>query len=244
MTSNKLLLNKDNKFEKDCYGAFFQRKPFFYLRQLLDKNKINLTGRSILIAGCGLGKDVYYLEKFYMPKKVYLSDIKREDLLGAISLFPYSKGIVSNNQMLSFKDNSIDYVIVGTCLHHLKEPVRGLYELLRITKYALIVNEPNDTWLTRFFERLGWAQEYEIEHRNYVYRFRKREVEKICKALFFSFGIVRFFSTHRVAKTKLEFWVLKLLNVIGNILCPSLGNYIIFVIKKEQLFPKCLRGAK
>ncbi|MFA5156166.1 MAG: class I SAM-dependent methyltransferase [Candidatus Omnitrophota bacterium] len=241
MSKKTNLQNKEAAFENNYFEAFFQRIPFARLDRLLKDSRISLTDKTVLVCGCGQGRDVYYLEKFYRPKKIYMSDIKPSCLVQASALFPYAKAIASDNQALALKDNSIDYVVIGTSLHHLPEPLKGIYELLRVAKHALIVNEPNDTWLTRLFEGFGLAREYEVEHNNYVYRFRKREVEKISKAMFYRHATSCFFATHRIAKSRLEFIFLCFLNRIANLVYPSLGNYILFVIIKEKVMPKCFR---
>jgi len=231
------MLDKDKKYEKN-YGAHFQRIPFLCFKKLLDRNGTDLNKKSILVASCGWGLDLYYLEKIYSFSQVFISDIELERVARTISVFDYAKGVVSDNHKLSFKDNSIDYVFVSTSLHHLEEPLRGLYELLRVARCGLIVIEPNDTWLTRLFEKLGWAREYEIVHGNYVYRFDKRDVAKISKALFFKYTVTRFFSIHKIAKRRFEFIVLKVLNNLANLFYPSLGNYILFLIQKDKEIPK------
>ena len=43
---------------------------------------------------------------------------------------------------------------------------------------------------------------------------------------------VRLFATHRVAKNRLEFLILKGLNSMANFLIPARGNYIVFLIEK------------
>jgi len=232
-------MNKDSNgnrfiYENNHYHDYFRVIPFLRVRKMLDKAKITLDNKRILIAGCGCGIDAHYLKKFYKPGSVCFTDIEAIAMEKSRSVFFYESFVLVNNEQLAFKDNAFDYVFVAASLHHLREPVRGLYELLRVARHALIVIEPNDTWLTRIFEKLGFAQEYEVEHGNYVYRFDKRGVSKINKALFFRCYVDRFFSIHRVAKDKIEFMVLKLLNSVANIIYPALGNYIVFAIIKEK----------
>ncbi|MFH1772656.1 MAG: methyltransferase domain-containing protein [Candidatus Omnitrophota bacterium] len=205
---------------------------------MLDDNNLSLSNKTLLVASSGCGIDAHYIKKFYNPKKVCFSDINTKAMEKSQSNFSDELFILTDNQHLAFKDNSFDYVVIAASLHHLKEPARGVYELLRVAKEGLIVIEPNDTWLTRLFEKLGWASEYEIEHGNYVYRFNKRDVVKLSKALFLKYDLRRFFAIHKVAKTKLEFCLLKALNGFANLFGPALGNYIVFLIKKEKVFPK------
>ena len=68
---------------------------------------------------------------------------------------------------MSFADNSFDYVFIAASLHHLPRPIVGLYELIRVAKYGVIVIELNDSWLTRLATRFKLATEIE-ETGNYV----------------------------------------------------------------------------
>lgn len=234
-------LEKPFIYEKGYFHDYFRAIPFARLKEILDKNNINLDDKTLLVASCGCGIDAHYLKKYYNPLKICFTDIHMRAMEKTWSNFYKESFVLADNHKLAFKDNAFDYVFVGASLHHLKEPLRGIYELLRVAKRGLIVIEPNDSWLTRIFEKLGWASEYEPEHSNYVYRFSKRDVAKVSKALFFKYEVRRFFAVHKVAKTKLEFLVIKAVNTIANIFCPSIGNYIVFLVKKEQILPKCMR---
>jgi len=217
--------------EDNIFHDYFRRIPFVRLKNFLDKNNINLTNRTLLIAGCGKGADVHYLRKFYEPE-IYVCDIAENAVAVAMASFENIRGGVGDIECLPFEDNSFDYSFVAASLHHLSEPILGLYELLRVAKDGVIVIEPNDSILTRIATFLGFAHQVE-ESGNYVFRFSKRDVIKISNSLFYDCYVTRFFATHKVAKTKTGFFVLKILNAIANLICPSQGNYIVFLIKKR-----------
>lgn len=220
---------------------YFRFIPFLKLKKLLNRNNIDLDNKTLLIASCGSGIDAYYLKKTYKPKKIYFADITINAIEKAQSNFSDQSFILSDNHNLAFKENSFDYVFIGDSIHHLKEPIRGVYELLRVARYGLMVIEPNDSWFMRLFEKLGLAHEYEPTQGNYVYRFNKRDVHKITKAMFLKYNVIRCFAIHKVAKNNIELQFFKVLNWVANIICHSLGNYIIFLIKKEIDLPKCMQ---
>jgi ubiquinone/menaquinone biosynthesis C-methylase UbiE len=221
------------RFTGNEYHDYFRRIPFLYLRRLLIKNKIDLTGRYLHVASCGAGIDIYYLKAFIdLDSEVYASDYSKEAVKVTLEVFPGLDGGVEDNEKLSFKDDHFDYSFIAASLHHLPRPVLGLYELLRVSKHGVIVIEPNDCWLTRLATKLGLAQEIE-ETGNYVYRLSKREVHKIASSLFCDYYVVRCFATHRIATTQAQFLFLKLTNKLCNFLIPSLGNYIVFVMQKR-----------
>ena len=217
----------------NLFHDYFRGIPFEYLRRLLRKNNINLDGATLHVASCGSGIDTGYLLRFSRPN-IFFSDLSEKALENTLRLFPQFQGQIEDNEELSFDDDSFDFSFIAASLHHLPRPVLGLYELLRTSKRGVIVIEPNDSWLTSLATKIGFAQKYEM-HGNYVYRFSKRDVEKISSSLFCDFKIARCFATHRIARTKAEFFLLKIINGLANLLCPSQGNYIIFVLVKQPV---------
>lgn len=214
----------------NLFHDYFRRIPFDYLKRLLEENKISLDGTRLHVASCGSGLDTAYVLKFSKPQ-IYVSDLSEKALETTLRLFPRFQGQIEDNERLSFPDNSFDFSFIAASLHHLPRPVLGLYELLRTSKYGVIVIEPNDSWLTRLASKTGLAQEYEV-HGNYVYRFSRKDVKKIASSMFCDFKLARCFAVHRIAKSRIEFLMLKLINKTLNLVCPSLGNYIIFIILK------------
>jgi ubiquinone/menaquinone biosynthesis C-methylase UbiE len=216
------------------YHDYFRIIPFNKLKNILDKKKISLNNSSLHIASCGTGIDLYYLRKILnLDTDITITDFSEDAVNTVLKLFPGINGKVVDNENLPFPDDFFDYTFIAEALHHLPRPHIGLYELLRVSKYGLIVKEPNDSWLTRFATKLGLAQEVE-KSGNYVYRYSKREIQKISNSLFYKYYAERFFATHKVAKSKVEFIVLKTLNTLLNLICPSLGNQIIFIIFKNN----------
>jgi SAM-dependent methyltransferase len=216
----------------NLHHDYFRRIPFDYLRRLLEENGINLDGARLHVASCGSGIDAAYLLTFSKPK-IYVSDLSENALKTTLRLFPQFQGQTEDNERLSFDDDFFDFSFIAASLHHLPRPVLGLYELLRVSKHGVIIIEPNDSWLTRLAGKMGLAQEYEV-HGNYVYRFSRRDVKKIASSLFCDFKVVHCFAAHRIAKSRIEFFLLKGVTKALNLLCPSLGNYIIFVVLKTH----------
>lgn len=206
-------------YEGNVFHDYFRKIPFVKLKTLLDRNNIDLTDKTILIASCGKGTDIHYLKKFYKPK-IHVCDIAENAVVTTIASFEDIQGSVGDIEMLPFDDNFFDYSFVAASLHHLPRPMLGLYELLRVAKYGIIAIEPNDSILTRAATSLGLAHKVENSG-NYVFRFSKRDTVKIARSLFYDCSAARCFAIHKVAKTKLSFLILKSLNSIANIIHPS-----------------------
>ncbi len=217
------------QYEGNLYHDYFRALPFSAVKVMLEDAGISLTGKSVLVASCGTGIDLHYLKKHYAPSFT-VTDISENFVRKTQSLHAVP-GRVADTELLPFGDNSFDYAFVAASLHHLPRPIFGLYELLRVARFGVMVIEPNDSALTRFATRLGLATE--IEHSgNYVYRFSARDVERVARALFYRYRCVGLFAIHRVAKTAVEFEILRLLNGLANRLLPQMGNYICFLIEK------------
>lgn len=211
---------------------FFRKIPYVRVKKLLDSCEVDLTGKHVLISSCGSGIDIHYLRKFYKAR-FFATDLVENAVATAKASFPDVEGQVEDGEKLSFQDGQFDYSFVAASLHHLPRPVLGLYELLRVSKKGVIVIEPNDSWLTRVATAMGLATEVEPSG-NYVYRISKHDVARISKSLFSRYHVDRFFASHRIAKNAMEFTILKVLNFLANWICSSQGNYIVFIIHKNN----------
>lgn len=103
--------------------------------------------------------------------------------------------IQQNSECLTLESQSFDLVICKEGIHHLVRPVLGVYEMLRITRDAILVIEPADTLIGGLLERFGLASVYEtnqsgnIRYRdNYVYRWSVRQFDSLLKSYYLESG--------------------------------------------------------
>ncbi len=103
-----------------------------------------------------------------------------------------------NAQALEFPDQAFDYAFVSDGLHHCSSPHRGLLEMYRVSRKAIVVVESRDSALVRLAERWGLAERFEIDAvigngfafggvnnsqiPNFVYRWTERELAKTVQA--------------------------------------------------------------
>lgn len=219
-------------YDAHVHHDYFRAIPFQRVKRMLDGLGLTLNRQSVLVASCGSGIDVHYLRKFYETPTFHVSDYSENATRTAMQNLGVD-GSVQDNERLTFSDNTFDYSFVSLSLHHLPRPLVGMYELLRVARKGVIVIEPNDALLTRIATRLGLATEVEASG-NYVYRISDHDVDRMARSMFVSCKVDRCFAVHRVARSGLEFRVLKLLSGIANAVVPSQGNTIVFFIQKEQ----------
>ncbi len=219
-------------YEKNLFHDYFRALPFAALKKLLDRNRVTLDGKKLLVNCCGTGIDVHYIRKQYRPT-ITVADLSENALEMTLASNPNCEGKVTDAEHLSFEDEEFDFSFIAASLHHLPRPMLGLYELLRVARVGTILIEPNDSWLARLFAKVGWATEYE-EIGNYVYRLSKHDMDRLCKALHCTHDTLRMFATHKVVKSKVAFQLLKLVNGACNLTLPQWGNYIISFIRKDR----------
>ena len=170
-------------------------------------------------------------------------------------------------ERLSFDENSFDFCVVHSGLHHCRIPQVALLQMYRVSRKGILAFEPVDSFASRLGVKLGAGQDYEhgaveandlkfggvenTEIPNYVYRFTRKLVNSTFScAVPESKPSIRFwYATRlppRVKRLKNPIW--KLLFGIGGGFfelagryLPFLSNNIAFFVRKkatgEDLFP-------
>ncbi|ABF39968.1 hypothetical protein Acid345_0965 [Candidatus Koribacter versatilis Ellin345] len=166
-----------------------------------------------------------------------------------------------------FPDNSFDHVIAHAGLHHCSRPHQAVCEMYRVSKKSVIFFESQDSWMMRLAIRMGMTVDYEwnaiLDHRlqrggvddlpvpNYVYRWTRREVEKLVRSLdpghvpHLNFTVQWDFTYKRVMRrlqrTPLRFfpsWLLsgscRAVLATFNLLFSSYGNVFAVRIERSQ----------
>ncbi len=165
-------------------------------------------------------------------------------------------------ERLSLDDESVDFCIVHSGLHHCRSPHRGLLEMYRVARRGLLLFEPYDNVTTRLGQRLGFGQDYEhaavfanqcaaggVSNSgipNFVYRWTRREIEKTIQShapianheLRYVHRFRVPWSQYRLRRNRLVGLIAALLVPIFwvcNIVCPRLGNNFAAVVLKPTL---------
>ncbi len=145
-----------------------------------------------------------------------------------------------NAESLSFPDEYFDWGMVKAGLHHLPRPLVGLYELLRVSREGIIVMEGHDGGGLRAIRKLFAQYRDWEESGNYVYRFRHREIEKICLGLNLpGFATQTRLTPYRakyelITKGTIGYTARVALNRLGNKVLQQQGNLFATVIFKSE----------
>ncbi len=86
--------------------------------------------------------------------------------------------VVGDAENLPLASGAVDFVFVHDGLHHLPDAYRGVREMIRVARRAVVIAEPADAVLTRMAVMFGIAGEYE-EAGNYVYRLQPEKLIEV-----------------------------------------------------------------
>lgn len=174
--------------------------------QQVDALLTSYPGASWLTIGDGrFGTDAHYLSK--SGARVIASDINDSHLKIAKQEGYIADYKVENAESLSFGDQAFDFVLCKESYHHFPRPALALYEMLRVSRKAVVLIEPNDQallqpyrsgvrtafywfifslkqWIKHIIGKRPEAQTNRYETvGNYVYAISIRELEKVALGL-------------------------------------------------------------
>jgi len=109
-------------------------------------------------------------------RDVTVSDISEVGVRQAVTRDPRLKGVVLNAEAVALEDEVYDIVVVQDGLHHLRSPVAGFTEMLRVSAVAAIFLEPHQSLAGSL---LGTKWERNGEAVNYVFRWSRGLVEDV-----------------------------------------------------------------
>lgn len=192
----------DDEKSKEKSETWFLKDTIDYWRHIRIRNSIlplieHFPMSSWLTIGDGrYGTDANYL----LEKGLNVCATDIQDRLLKISndrgfIKEYSR---QNAENLSFQDNQFDFVYCKESYHHFPRPAIAVYEMLRVSKIGIVLQEPKDTLLydsilqivsNKLMKIVGLKKEdhnFE-ESGNYVYKLSSREIEKYALGLGYRF---------------------------------------------------------
>jgi SAM-dependent methyltransferase len=231
------------------------------LRWLLAKGILNREMRVLVACGGDLDRDVLNELGFQV---VTISNLDADAQSDAYRPFSAAKQDV---EALTHSDGEFDICIAHNGLHHCVSPHRGLLELFRVARRAVIVFEPRDSLFARLGVKLNLGQQFEVAAvvangsvaggvrntaiPNYVYRWTEREIEKTILSGC-PWGSPRFFYRYalripwgrlRMMRNRIFFWIVRALQPLLQLvfwIFPKQANGFAFIILKPEM-PKDIR---
>jgi SAM-dependent methyltransferase len=158
----------------------------------LVRDGVLATGDRILVV-CGGPFDKQVLQSLGFTNVTITNLDERQKKDAGAEFAPYTWDF-QDLESLGYADESYDVVLVHSGLHHLRCPQRGINEMYRVARRAVIGFEPHRNLYTTLGVKLGAGQEYEdaavfyndcrwggvanTEIPNYVVRFNRGDIER------------------------------------------------------------------
>jgi len=165
------------------------------LLKLLSKKIIHLDDK--ILVCCGWHNDRSVLMSLGFTNVTIGNVDNRADFNGENIFSPY-KWMKVDAENIPFDDNSYDWVIVHSGLHHLHQPLLGLIEMYRVAKVGILGFEPHLYFGSTMASKVGLGQSYELsavinnnfthggvdnsEIPNHVFRFNKNLIIQVIRS--------------------------------------------------------------
>lgn len=161
------------------------------LKGLILTQAISTKDKILVVCGGPFDKQVLLSLNFSDVTITNLDERQKKDAGSEFSPYRWD---FQDLEKLEYSDESFDVVIVHSGLHHLRCPQRGINEMYRVAKRAVIGFEPHRNLYTTLGVKLGAGQEYEdaavfyndclwggvanTNIPNYVVRFNRGDIER------------------------------------------------------------------
>ena len=139
-----------------------------------------VAGKSVLSVCGGDGQEADYFQR--LGARVTMVDLSPIAVQAARVQNPQLECMCMDAERLDFPDGAFDWAIVRDGLHHLARPLKGFYELDRVSREGFIILEGQDSPAVRALSLFGVAENWDPAG-GYVYRFGRRELYKIFSSL-------------------------------------------------------------
>lgn len=152
----------------------------YRLRRATEMMGVPLAGKTVLSICGGDGEEADFFHR--AGASVTVTDLSSVALNAARLRNPRFQCVCMDSESLAFPDKSFDWAIVRDGLHHLARPLKGLYELERVSREGFVILEGQDSLPVRLLSAIGVAEDWDPAG-GYVYRFTRRELTKIFAAM-------------------------------------------------------------
>jgi ubiquinone/menaquinone biosynthesis C-methylase UbiE len=116
--------------------------PIF--RRMLQENRIDLRGMTIIDAGCGSGFSSGLIRREYGPRRLIAFDLMPEQIERAKRRYPDMDFAIGDMRKIASGDGSCDAVFIFGVIHHIPQWKDALREVYRVLKKGgcLLLEEP------------------------------------------------------------------------------------------------------
>ncbi len=131
------MVNDYNKFAKMRQEEILrgEKKPHRFAEKPMMKSMLpDLTGKKVLMLGCGTGDESRILKEFG-AKEIIGIDLSEESIRLAQITYPEYDFLVGDMHKLPFENESFDFVYSSLAIHYSEKPETVYAEIYRILKH-------------------------------------------------------------------------------------------------------------
>jgi ubiquinone/menaquinone biosynthesis C-methylase UbiE len=192
--SKKAFLQKFKDADQNTVNNWLQKIKFSCVDPLIAQ-----AGQSWFTVGDAYGMDAYYLTSNGNQQSAHASDLNSDFLSVAHKEGFIQEFSAENAEKLSFNDNTFDYILCKETYHHFPRPFMAVYEMLRVSKKAVVIIEPQDPiskipallFISNILAAINdklvqkfWKNRFSYEPvGNFVYKVSEREFEKLAAGI-------------------------------------------------------------
>jgi ubiquinone/menaquinone biosynthesis C-methylase UbiE len=220
--------------QSDNSNPFIAWLNHYRLRKMVEAMGEPLPGKTILCICGGDGAEADFLQR--LGACVTTTDLSPVAISAARLRNPRLRCLIMDAESLSFPDRSFDWAVVRDGLHHLARPLKGLYELERVSREGFAILEGQDSLAVRFLVRIGMGEDRDPAG-GYVYRFSRRELHKI-------FSTIQTLARWRIHTAWLPFGsdVLKYFSTARLLVYPLINNRVLLKLLGSRIGRRTMKG--
>jgi SAM-dependent methyltransferase len=177
--------DQTKKIKKETFEGAENSSMYRILAAQLDSGKLHREDSLLIVFGGEFDRLVTSLLGFTNVTLSNISDVVGDSHFDA--------------REIPYPDRNFDNVLAHAGIHHCSRPHQAVCEMYRVARKSVLFFEAQDSWMMRLAVKLGLTVDYELAAvlghglqrggvddlpiPNYIYRWTRREVEKLVRTL-------------------------------------------------------------
>lgn len=122
-----------NKVMRENLGRYGANISYYaeHKAVIIKRKKIKPPNK-ILDFGCGVGRNIYFLQKYFPKAEIWGCDVSQESIKISSKAYPIANFFILNNSEIEQKKKTFDLILIAGVLHHIEiEDRSGIFDKIR-----------------------------------------------------------------------------------------------------------------